>query len=96
MFHLPTQGVRTGFTRHSEPVLTQGTWYRIRVSLNMNTGVAELYIGPDGSDVLVESNVIGSYADYSSYNTHFGAYCYSGITIGRIDNRSVKLGCSET
>jgi hypothetical protein len=96
MYHLPDQNTRSGYTRHSEPVLTPGTWYRIRISLNLNTGVAELYLGPEGSEVLVESSVIGSYASYSFYNTHFGMYCYNGILTGKIDNKLVKLGFSET
>ena len=90
MYHLPTQGVRTGYTRHSNPVLLQDIWHKIRLDVNLNNGDASLYYGED--DTLVETNVVTSYGSYAFHHYHSGLYCYGGLTEGYMDNRSVTIG----
>lgn len=88
IYHAPDQNTRSGYTRYSNPVLNDDTWYTLRLTMDLNAGTVMLYC----NGVAVESNTINNANTYAISQYHGGFYAYNSVNSGYIDNKNTIIG----
>ena len=88
MTNVPTQGARTGVGRSYTYFPPSDEWFKLRLSINLNTRVVNLYY----NCTLSETGVIDMTGPFRIYSFHFGYTSLGSVTSGVIDNRLIQVG----